>query len=137
MVLTYVLIACLSLAGGSHFCIDRLFISRWWFSSWWIYRFIKEHSGYSVACQICRRPAIIVSLGPSHATHLDKCQLGQGTWFLPTLTACSRSSIPTSSRRGISPPYKYKGGRRSPAVACWASDHWVASSNPLRIKFRH
>ena len=25
-----------------------------------------------------------------------------------------------------------KGGRRSPAVACWASDHWVASSNPLR-----
>ena len=23
------------------------------------------------------------------------------------------------------------GGRRSPAVACWASDHWVASSNPL------
>ena len=29
------------------------------------------------------------------------------------------------------------GGRRSPAVACWASDHWVASSNPLRSKFRH
>ena len=29
------------------------------------------------------------------------------------------------------------GGRRSPAVACWASDHWVASSNPLRGKFRH
>ena len=27
------------------------------------------------------------------------------------------------------------GGRRSPAVACWASDHWVASSNPLRGKF--
>ena len=26
---------------------------------------------------------------------------------------------------------------RSPAVACWASDHWVASSNPLRGKFRH
>ena len=24
-----------------------------------------------------------------------------------------------------------------PAVACWASDHWVASSNPLRGKFRH
>ena len=23
------------------------------------------------------------------------------------------------------------GGRRSPAVACWASDHWVASSNLL------
>ena len=30
-----------------------------------------------------------------------------------------------------------EGGRRSPAVACWASDHWVASSNPLRGKFRH
>ena len=29
------------------------------------------------------------------------------------------------------------GGRRSPAVACWASDHWVASSNPLRGKFQH
>ena len=33
-------------------------------------------------------------------------------------------------------PYR-GGGRRSPAVACWASDHWVASSNPLRGKFRH
>ena len=31
----------------------------------------------------------------------------------------------------------YIGGRRSPAVACWASDHWVGSSNPLRGKFRH
>ena len=30
-----------------------------------------------------------------------------------------------------------RGGRRSPAVACWASDHWVASSNPLRGNFRH
>ena len=29
------------------------------------------------------------------------------------------------------------GGRRSPVVACWASDHWVASSNLLRGKFRH
>ena len=29
------------------------------------------------------------------------------------------------------------GGRRSPAVVCWASDHWVASSNSLRGKFRH
>ena len=34
-----------------------------------------------------------------------------------------------------SPPPR--GGRLSPAVACWASDHWVASSNPLRGKFRH
>ena len=31
----------------------------------------------------------------------------------------------------------FGGGRRSSAVACWASDHWVASSNPLRGKFRH
>ena len=29
------------------------------------------------------------------------------------------------------------GERRSPAVACWASDHWVASPNPLGGKFRH
>ena len=29
------------------------------------------------------------------------------------------------------------GGRRSPAVACWASDHWVARSNPLRGNFCH
>ena len=29
------------------------------------------------------------------------------------------------------------GGRCSPAVVCWASDHWVPSSNPLRGKFRH
>ena len=34
-------------------------------------------------------------------------------------------------------PLLVSGGRRSPAVACWASDHWVASSNPLRGKFRH
>ena len=27
------------------------------------------------------------------------------------------------------------GGRRSPAVACWTSDHWVAGSNPLRGSF--
>ena len=31
----------------------------------------------------------------------------------------------------------YKGGRRSPAVAGWASDHWVDGSNPRRGKFRH
>ena len=33
--------------------------------------------------------------------------------------------------------HEIAGGCRSPAVACWASDHWVASSNPLRGKFRH
>ena len=37
-------------------------------------------------------------------------------------------------RNPIYPPFP---GRRSPAVACWASDHWVANSNPLRGKFRH
>ena len=30
---------------------------------------------------------------------------------------------------------KLSGGRRSPVVACWASDHWVAGSNPLRGSF--
>ena len=30
-----------------------------------------------------------------------------------------------------------KGGRRSPAVGCWASDHWVAGLNLFRGKFRH
>ena len=29
------------------------------------------------------------------------------------------------------------GGRRSQVVTCWASDSWVASSNPLGGKFRH
>ena len=33
--------------------------------------------------------------------------------------------------------YQRGGGRRSPAVACWAPDHWVAGSNPLRGMFRH
>ena len=38
----------------------------------------------------------------------------------------------------VPPPHSQSvGGRRSPAVACWASDHWVASSNPLRGKFRN
>ena len=35
-----------------------------------------------------------------------------------------------------SSPIRRSGGRRSPAVACWASDHWVASSNPLGGQFR-
>ena len=30
-----------------------------------------------------------------------------------------------------------RGGLRSPVVACWTSDHWVASSIQLRGKFRH
>ena len=29
------------------------------------------------------------------------------------------------------------GGRGTPAVACWTSDHWVAGSNPLRGMFHH
>ena len=28
-------------------------------------------------------------------------------------------------------------GRRSPAVACWASDHWVTGLNPLGGMFHH
>ena len=35
----------------------------------------------------------------------------------------------------ISSSMASSGGRLSPAVACWASDHWVASSNPLRASF--
>ena len=29
------------------------------------------------------------------------------------------------------------GGRGRPEVACWAYDHWVAGSNPLRVIFCH
>ena len=32
---------------------------------------------------------------------------------------------------------RFVGGHRIPAVVCWASDHWVGSSNPIRGKFRH
>ena len=32
----------------------------------------------------------------------------------------------------VDSPSSLSGGCRSPAVACWISDHWVASSNPLR-----
>ena len=49
----------------------------------------------------------------------------------------SRSESYSQLSRSSSSPTPYIGGRRSPAVACWASDHWVASSNPLRGKFRH
>ena len=28
----------------------------------------------------------------------------------------------------------FEGGHRSPAVACWASDHWVASVEPTQGK---
>ena len=55
------------------------------------------------------------------------------------------SVLPAYSTETAEPPHssplesssQILGGRRSPAVACWASDHWVASSNPLRGKFRH
>ena len=43
-----------------------------------------------------------------------------------------RPSLAKSERAENKP-----GGRRSPAVAYWASDHWVASSNPLRGMFHH
>ena len=43
-------------------------------------------------------------------------------------------SQPTGEQHLASHPER---GQLSPAVACWASDHWVASSNPLRGKFRH
>ena len=34
-------------------------------------------------------------------------------------------------------PLDMMGGRGSPEVVCWASDHWVAGSNPLRGMFYH
>ena len=37
-----------------------------------------------------------------------------------------------TSTQSPSPDLVIFGGRRSPAVACWASDHWVGSSNPIR-----
>ena len=46
------------------------------------------------------------------------------------------SSDPDKALRGLSSS-DTDGGRRSPAVACWASDLWVDSSNPLGGKFRH
>ena len=49
-------------------------------------------------------------------------------------SACHRQMY--TGWTSIRPP-GWWGGRRSPAVACWASDHWVASSNPLMGKFRH
>ena len=52
----------------------------------------------------------------------ESCLQGVPTWRVSLHDRC---------------PYMTGGGRRSPAVACWASDHWVASSNPLRGKFRH
>ena len=47
------------------------------------------------------------------------------------------SKVHVSPHNGVRNHWDMAGGRRSPAVACWASDHWVAISNPLRGKFRH
>ena len=62
--------------------------------------------------------------------------------FSHSLTTAPHGRIDSMATRGIQGIYISVffvtiGGRRSPAVACWASDHWVASSNPLRGKFRH
>ena len=73
-------------------------------------------------------------------------QLDDVKWFLPTERAgdlsAPESEIKTSDSESgvdfiepVSTPLQ--GGRRSPAVACWTSDNWVASSNPLRGKFGH
>ena len=61
---------------------------------------------------------------------VDMCGYMLYTSKQPTLYGAHGFTICNTS-------YISAGGRRSPAVACWASDHWVASSNPLRGKFRH
>ena len=61
----------------------------------------------------------------------DKCRHGPtALCTVQSLNMVSKYKVRIYSKSTI-------GGRRSPAVACWASDHWVASSNPLRGKFRH
>ena len=60
---------------------------------------------------------------PSALFIISTCQINQNISILVPWLNMSSDIIP--------------GGRRSPAVACWASDHWVASSNPLRGKFCH
>ena len=66
------------------------------------------------------------------------------TFGLPTLPQCIKLGylripvemhIPNPMRCFVC--QRFGGGCRIPAVACWASDHWVTSSNPLRGKFHH
>ena len=71
----------------------------------------------------------------------DKQELCQTYERAPRLTKpptahMSRGDYAFTTAKGMCIP-THRRRRRSPAVACWASDHWVASSNPLRDKFRH
>ena len=74
------------------------------------------------------------NLGRTYVLYMDHAMTG----YIP-LEPCNPAPINAYRVRGASWSLSdmRTGGRRSPVVACWASDHWVASSNPLRGKFRH
>ena len=90
--------------------------------------------GYN--CKGFKQSIDCVSLLLSDCDIIGLCE----TWLRPGELPVIKSSL------GIMPEHRSDDllvfsksgcGRRSPAVACWASDHWVVGSNPLRGKFRH
>ena len=89
---------------------------------------------------------MVVTLSPGDSTVQVRDLRARGPFMLPRDVTVSPgdSTVQVSDlgdmklrARGPFLLPRMGGGRRSPAVACWASDHWVASSNPLRGKFRH
>ena len=88
-------------------------------------RFLHIWGQFTSKCQVAFSKEIV---GGSH-WYWKKFSFGLRS---STDHACVKRGINESKVLSMS-----RGGRRSPAVACWASDHWVASSNPLRGKFRH
>ena len=80
---------------------------------------------------------LLSSVSPTFLWVRPMCKAHYPWWLkfsgvsVPKLSSCDLSFI--CSLRSL---LFLVGGRRSSAVACWASDHWVASSNPLRGKFR-
>ena len=67
-------------------------------------------------------------------TKHNSFMLGQTFYKIAFLVMWERGCVAFNDQTR---PFMFTGGRRSPAVACWASDHRVASSNPLRGKFCH
>ena len=55
-------------------------------------------------------------------------------WLAAVEAAASAAHLKTTIKAII---HMDAGGRRSPAVACWVSDHWITISNPLGGKFCH